>query len=201
MISSLSEFFLNANVRVAHDLLGAARATCGNEPGMVAILGTGSNSCLYDGSEIVANVPALGYVMGDEGSGSHLGKTFIKNLLYEKLDAELKNLFDKEYSLEITDILEAVYQQPNPNRFLAQFSKFIFKHQSNEFIASMTRKCFEEFFEQHITAYNSNSLELHLVGSIAYVYQDIIREVAKSYQIEIGRIIKQPISALVEYHQ
>ena len=197
----LSHFFSNAKVNVEHDMLAAARATCGNEKGMIAILGTGSNSCLFDGVTIIENVTALGYILGDYGSGVDIGKAFVKALMGKELPIEIEDKFNQEYNLTTIDILDAVYKQAFPNRFLAGFSLFVFKNLDNPFLLKMVEQRFSLFFEKNICKYsNYESNTLHLVGSIAFIYQDIVREIAKKYKVEIGKIIKQPIEELVEFH-
>lgn len=197
----LIAFFNKATIDVDHDMLAAARATCGNENGMVAILGTGSNSCLYDGKDIVENVTALGYVLGDYGSGVHIGKTFLQNLLGNELPQEIVTAFHQQYNLTVTDILDAVYKQPLPNRFLASFSQFVFQHLQYPEIKKIVENCFISFFETNICKYtNYQTQPLHLIGSIAFVYQDSIKKIAKKYNVKVGKIIKQPIDELVHYH-
>ncbi len=201
IFNPLSTFFNNAKVEVEHDMLAAARATCGKEKGMVGILGTGSNSCLYNGNTIVENVVALGFVLGDYGSGADIGKTFIKAFLGKELPAEVEADFNKQYQLNTPDVLDAVYKQALPNRFLAGFSLFVFKHIGNTAIQKMVEGRFELFFEKNICKYsNYKSNTLHLIGSIAYIYQDVFRKVAEKYNVEIGNIIKHPIEELVKYH-
>ena len=197
----LNQFFSNAKVNVQHDMLAAARATCGSEKGMIAILGTGSNSCLFDGTSIVENVTALGYILGDYGSGVDIGKAFVKALMGKELPKEIEAKFNKEYNLTTIDILDAVYKQAFPNRFLAGFSLFVFKNLDNPIILKTLESRFELFFEKNICKYsNYENNTLHLVGSIAYIYQDIVTEIAKKYKVEIGKIIKQPIEELVDFH-
>jgi len=196
-----STFFSNARVEVEHDMLAAARATCGRDKGMVGILGTGSNSCLYNGIDIVENVAALGYLLGDNGSGADIGKTFIKSFLGKDLPADVEEDFNRKYKLKTTDILDAVYKQPLPNRFLAGFSLFVFQHLNNPFISKLVESRFELFFEKNICKYSDyQNNTLHLVGSIASVYQDVFKKTAEKYNVEVGKVIKQPIEELVKYH-
>lgn len=197
----LTMFFNKATIEVEHDMLAAARATCGDKSGMVAILGTGSNSCLYDGNNIVENVAALGYILGDYGSGVHIGKTFLQKMLGKELPLEIEEAFHQQYNLSITDILDAVYKQPLPNRFLASFSQFVFQHLQHPSIKKIVENCFDCFFQSNIIKYtNYQSQPLHLIGSIAFIYQDILKEIAEKYKVKVGKIIKQPIDELVHYH-
>ena len=190
---ALTTFFKHAQVDVDHDMLAAARALCGHEKGMVAILGTGSNSCMYDGDKIVENVKALGFILGDYGSGADIGKTFIKAYLEKELPEEICANFMAQYHLSDNDILESVYKKPLPNRFLASFNLFVFQYLDHPFIKKMLESRFDLFFEKNICKYDAyQHHQLYLVGSIADVYQDLIREVAK--------IRRQPIDDLVKYH-
>jgi len=197
----LSTFFSTAKVEVEHDMLAAARSTCGKERGMVGILGTGSNSCLYNGIDVIENVSALGYLLGDNGSGADIGKTFIKAFLGKELPQEVEEDFNKQYKLSTPDILDAVYKQALPNRFLAGFSLFVFNHLNNPTIYKMVENRFELFFKKNICKYSDyQSNILHLVGSIAFVYKNILEETAEKYNVKIGKVIKQPIEELVKYH-
>lgn len=197
----LGLFFTNATIEVSSDMLAAARATCGNDKGLVAILGTGSNSCLYDGAVIIESVTSLGYLLGDYGSGAAIGKTFITAFLEKELPQEISDEFNSEYQLSTADILNAVYKQALPNRFLASFNLFVTKHINNPYIKQIVDKSLDQFFEKNICKYSDyQQNQLHMVGSIAFVYQDRIKQTAKKYNIEIGKIIKAPIEELVEYH-
>ncbi len=197
----LNTFFNKAKVEVEHDMLAACRATCGKEEGMVAILGTGSNSCLYNGYVILENVTALGYLLGDNGSGADIGKTFIKTYLGKELPSEIEDEFKKEYNLTTSDILDSVYKHALPNRFLAGFSLFVFQHINHPEMQKMVENRFELFFEKNICKYSDyQNQTLHLIGSIAFMYQNLFRKTADKYQVKIGRIIKHPIEDLVNYH-
>ena len=201
ILTPLATFFSKAKIEVQHDMLAAARATCGKENGIVAILGTGSNSCLYDGNEITENVRALGFILGDYGSGADIGKTFIKAFLGGDLPNGIEAKFKKEHKLTTDEILEEVYKGALPNRFLAGFSRFIFQHIEDVFIRKMVEERFELFFKKNIGKYSDyENITLHLVGSIAFVYQSIFKGVAKNYNVKIGKVIKQPIEELVKYH-
>ncbi|MGE0561552.1 MAG: BadF/BadG/BcrA/BcrD ATPase family protein [Flavobacteriales bacterium] len=198
---ALQQFFIQATVSVDHDLLAAARALCGHGKGMVAILGTGSNTCLFDGENITANVSALGYILGDEGSGSYIGKTFIQALLNKELSKEMEDNFKQQYNLTLTDVLDAVYKKPLPNRFLAQFAKFIYENKTSPEITTLIENCFQAFFEKHICKYeNYQQYPLNIVGSIGFVFKNEIENVAKNYNVKIGKVIKQPIDELVKFH-
>lgn len=198
---ALQQFFIQATISVDHDLLAAARALCGHGKGMVAILGTGSNTCLFDGENITANVSALGYILGDEGSGAYIGKTFIQALLNKELSKEMEDNFKQQYNLTLTEVLDAVYKKPLPNRFLAQFAKFIYENKTSPEITTLIDNCFKSFFEKHICKYeNYQQYPLNIVGSIGFVFKNEIENVAKNYKVKIGKVIKQPIDELVKFH-
>lgn len=198
---SLKIFFANSEIQVHHDMLAAARAACGNQNGIVGILGTGSNSCVYDGENIIENIAALGYVLGDYGSGADIGKTFLKAFLEKELPDELHQAFMKSRKLSITDILDSVYKKNLPNRFLASFNIFVFENINHPYLSELVKKRMELFFEKNICKYtNYKEHKLNLIGSIAFVYKDILSEVALNYHIEIGKLIKQPIEELVKFH-
>ena len=199
--TAIRENFETSKIEVHHDLLAAARAVCGHEQGIAAILGTGSNSCYYDGGKIVKNIPALGYILGDEGSGAHMGKTFIKAYLNEELPRELSERFYQRTKLTKDDILEAVYKKPFPNRWLASFSKFIFQNIKDPYLVDLTAGCFEQFFDKHICKYeNYGELKLNVVGSVGFYFSNILRSVARDKGVEIDRILESPIAGLTLYH-
>lgn len=199
--SALKAFFTNAEIYVEHDLLAAARACCGKEKGMVAILGTGSNSCLFDGENIIQNIPSLGYILGDEGSGAYMGKLLLQMYLYGNLGHDLKKKFETNYEHRLTTILNSVYKEPLPNRFLAQFTHFIKENENHTKMDSLIKKAFSDFFENHITRYKEfNTIPLNLVGSIANIFSNQLKEVAIKYDVQIDKILKNPIEELVSFH-
>lgn len=183
------------------DLLAAARALCGRKAGIAAILGTGANSCFYDGNEIKDNVPACGFILGDEGSGAVLGKKFISDYLKRQLPADLNQLFDQKYNLTYNSVIERVYRQPFPNRYLATFSVFLHQNKKHPYVEKLLRSSFEEFFTRNIMQYEFKKYPVNLVGSVAYHYEDIIRDVAKGLGVKIGTILQSPIEGLAEYHK
>ncbi|NNE55774.1 MAG: N-acetylglucosamine kinase, partial [Flavobacteriales bacterium] len=181
--------------------LGAARALCGDKPGIAAILGTGSNSCLYDGEYIIKNIPSLGYVLGDEGSGAYIGKKFLGDVLSGKAPEELKTRFDKKFNLTKDKVLENIYMQPFPNRFLASFTRFLYQNLDIAYTKGLIRDCFQDFFDQRIKRYEGfGEMPVHFVGSVGFNFSAILREVAEDNQIEIGQILQAPIAALTLYH-
>lgn len=193
--------FPKARANAYTDLLAAARSLCGRKPGIAAILGTGANSCYYDGSEIVDNVPACGYILGDEGSGAVLGRKFISDYLKRQLPQDLNDLFNEKYGLNYGTIIERVYRQPFPNRYLATFSVFLNENKSNPHVQKILRDSFGEFFTRNIMQYDYKKHKVNLVGSVAYYYKDIITEVAAAHGVKIGTILKSPIDGLVEFHK
>jgi glucosamine kinase len=198
--SELSSFFSSARIEVHTDLLGAAHALCGSEPGIVAILGTGSNTCYYDGIGIVESHPSLGYILGDEGSGAHIGRAFIQAYLNRELPEALATRFYERFQLDKDQILDKIYKQPLPNRFLASFCKFIYQNLKEQFLIDMVASCFNQLFDKHILKYEHASLKLNCVGSIAFYFSNILRAVALNKRVAIDKIIESPISALTLYH-
>ena len=202
MTSLLQETFPQANVIEAHsDLLGAARALCGHSYGIAGILGTGANSCLYDGKTIVQHTPALGYILGDEGSGSVLGKRFIHDLYGGKLSEEIKVAFEKETRLNLAEIIKRVYRQPLANRFLASLSEFIGNHLDDAGVRTVVIDNFVDFLRYHIQPYNRPDLPVSFVGSVAWHYQDELREAAERLDFRLGTVLKTPLAGLVRYHK
>ena len=192
----------NANhVEVNNDLLAAARALCNNNKGIVAILGTGSNTCYYNGKEIAEQKGGFGYILGDEGSGAFLGKNLIQDYLNDEMPKNIKDLFDATFHLKDTDIFDAVYKKPYPNRYLASFSKFIQQNITDPYIQKLTYNCFDIFFEKSICKYsNYQATPFNCVGSVAYYYSDILQIVATKKGITVGKILESPIHDLVTFH-
>ncbi|MGZ6523173.1 MAG: N-acetylglucosamine kinase [Bacteroidia bacterium] len=199
--SALSKEFPGAKIIIETDLLGAARSVCGATKGMAAILGTGASTCYYDGINIVEKIPSLGYILGDEGSGAHIGKTFIQAYLNKEMPANLSDRFYERFKLGKDEILDAVYKQPMPNRFLASFSKFIYQNLKEQFVVDMVAGCFGEFFDKHICKYQKHKeVKLSCVGSVAFYYSNILRAVALNKGVNIDTIIETPIAGLTLYH-
>ena len=202
MTSLLQETFPQANIVEAHsDLLGAARALCGHSYGIASILGTGANSCLYDGNDIIQHTPALGYILGDEGSGAVLGKRFIHDLYGGKLSEEIKAVFEKETRLNLAEIIKRVYRQPLANRFLASLSEFVSRHLDDPGVRSVVVENFVDFLRYHIEPYHRPDLPVSFVGSLAWHYQDELREAAERLNFHLGPILKTPLAGLVRYHK
>ena len=189
----LRRLFSNASsIEVGSDMLGAARALLGNTPGIACILGTGANSCLYDGNDIIGNVSPMGYILGDEGSGAVLGRTFI-NLLYKGEHRDFIPVFEQETGLYATLIIEKVYRSPMPNRFLASLAPFIKAHiNSEEWIEEMVTDCFRLFFRRNVCHYHHDELPCSFVGSIAYYFEEQLLKAAMVEGFHIGKVMKEP---------
>ena len=192
---------VDISVYVYSDLLGAARSLCGNEPGIACILGTGSNSCFYNGQEITKNVPPLGFILGDEGSGAALGLKFLSYLLKGLLPRSVKRDFDNHYQLTQTEILNRVYTQPFPNRFLSGFVPFIHQHKQEAHVYQLVEDSFILFFKKNIMQYDYLRHKVYFTGSVAYFLSDILQHVAGRYSVQIGQITQSPMEGLVLYHQ
>ena len=197
----LRESFPDAKTVQAHsDLLGACRALCGDEAGIACILGTGANSCVYDGKKIVHNTPALGYILGDEGSGAVLGKHLLHDLYTGVLPHNLRLTFEKEMGLELSEIINKVYREPQANRFLASLSEFIHRHLDEEGIRQMVYNTFSDFINYHVSRYGRHDLPLSFVGSIAFYYQEQLQLIVQVLGYPMGTILKSPLQGLVAYH-
>jgi len=199
---SIQTVFSDADVKVDHDLAGAAKALCGDSKGIACILGTGSNSCYYNGKRIVKNSPGLGYVLGDEGSGTYLGRKVIQYYLYNTFDPDLMDRFNAKYQTNITEILDAVYKKPLPNRYLAGFAGFLAENRGHFMIENIIEDGFNDFFFNHIYKYRESwTLPIHFVGSIAWGFRDVLKEMCHSYELQLGRILQNPMDGLIKYHQ
>ena len=199
---ALKNIFPDASIDINHDLLAAAKALCGNEKGVACILGTGSNSCYYNGKKIIKNSPGLGYVLGDEGSGAYLGKKVIQYYLYNTFDEDLRSRFDAKFVTNSAEILNAVYKEPLPNRYLASYAIFLAENRGHYMIENIIEDGLNDFFFQHICKYRESwTLPVHFVGSIANGFKDVLIELCKSYEFELGRVIKNPMEGLIRYHK
>lgn len=189
----LWELFRGAeDIEVGSDMLGAARALCGQNEGIACILGTGANSCLYDGHTIVSNVSPMGYILGDEGSGAVLGKTFV-NILYKGTHARMRQTFENETGLTAATIIQHVYREPMPNRFLASLAPFIHRHIDEPWVEEMVTECFRLFFRRNVVHYQRPDLPCSFVGSIAFHFEKQLRQAADDEGFTIGRIMKEPL--------
>jgi N-acetylglucosamine kinase-like BadF-type ATPase len=201
MMALLKEMFPQARQVEAHsDLLGAARALCGHNYGIASILGTGANSCLYDGKTILQNTPALGYILGDEGSGGVLGKHFLHDLYKGVLSENIRLEFEREYGLTMADVIQRVYREPMPNRFLASLAPFIHRHLSDPAIKRLVVDNFRDFFRYNIRPYGLSNMKVSFVGSIAWHFREQLAEAAQTEGFSLGAILKSPIEGLLHYH-
>lgn len=198
---ALQAVFGDIKMEIASDLLGAARGLCGHQSGIACIMGTGSNSCLYDGDNINWNVPALGFILGDEGSGAVLGKLLMGNLFKNQLPDVVKQDFEQTYGLTMMDVIEKVYRTPLPNRFLASFGPFISKHLHVPEMYNMVYGALESFIERNVKQYPYTELPVYFTGSIAYYFATILHLLADKHGFTIGRIEKDPLMGLVAFHQ
>ena len=193
--------FPETDISVTHDLMAAAKALCGDEKGIACILGTGSNSGYYNGTRIVKNSPGLGYILGDEGSGAYLGKKVIQYYLYQTFDQDLRARFDAKFSSSTDEILNSVYKNPLPNRYLASFAIFLAENRGHYMIENIIEDGLNDFFFNHIDKYReSRTLPIHFVGSIAYGFKDVLSNLCNNYQLKFGKVIKNPIEGLAKYH-
>ena len=201
MVRLLRQSFLCAEDIEAHsDLLGAARALCGHNYGIASILGTGANSCLYDGEAIVQNTPALGYILGDEGSGGVLGKHFLHELYKGVLSENIRSEFEQEYGLTMADVIQRVYREPMPNRFLASLAPFIHRHLSDDAVRQIVINNFRDFFRYNIRPYGLMRMAVSCVGSVAWYFRDQLAEAAAEEGFTLGTVLRSPIEGLIKYH-
>ena len=197
----LSEVFSSQKIEVHSDLTAAARALCLYEPGIACILGTGANSCLYDGKDIVQNTPALGYILGDEGSGSVLGRLFMNAIFKNPKFADIRDEYLKKQKLTQADIINKVYREPMPNRFLATTSLFIKERLDNPLLCDLVVQNFRQFFRSNIVPYQHPELPVHFVGSMAFVYRDQLIQAAETEGFHVGHTLQSPMEGLVIYHE
>lgn len=197
--NAIAESFPNADIRVYTDLLGTARALCGRSPGIACILGTGSNSCLYDGDIIVKNVSALGYILGDEGSGAYLGKVLIADVLKRQLPDEVIEKFQEKHHLDAVTVINRVYREPYAQRFLASLTPFLKENIEHPAVHKLVYDAFCAFFRRNLCLY-PKEYPVNFSGSIAYYYRDVLDEAAKSEGFTLGKVIKAPMDDLINYH-
>lgn len=201
MSRALEKFFTTKNIHIHSDLLAAARALCGHEEGIACILGTGSNSCLFDGEKIIDNTPSLGYILGDEGSGAHLGRQLVSDCIKKQLPTELREKFMNQYNLDVAGILERVYRSPLPNRWLASFTPFLSENRKNAHIHALLKHCFTQFFQRNTMVYRRSWLPIHIIGGVGINFANEIKETAESLGLSIGNIVESPMKGLIEYHK
>lgn len=201
--NALTHIFYNATIFVGLDLLGSARAVLGNKPGFVAILGTGTNSCVYNGNKITANIDSLGYLLGDEGSGFYIGRKLLGDYIREYMPLPVREEFYYSYGLTREAILEQVYSEKLPNRFCAAFTQFISDSKADkEYTHGLVKTAFTDFFQNLVTRYdNYSNYTFNCTGSIGYTFKDILQETAAAYNMRMGVVLKTPIEGLYHYHK
>jgi N-acetylglucosamine kinase-like BadF-type ATPase len=198
---ALKKVFGSKKINVNTDLLAAARAVCGNEKGVVCILGTGSNSCYYNGNKIVKNSPGLGFILGDEGSGAHLGKKVMQYYLYGTFDEDLMDRFAAKYQTNSIEMLEAVYREPLPNRYMANFAGFLVENRGHYMIENIIEDSMNDFIFHHIYKFKESwTLPVHFVGSVANGFKDVIKELFLGYELQMGKVVKSPMDGLIAFH-
>jgi len=199
--SIFESFFTNATVVVKEDTYAAAYAVT-TKPGIVCILGTGSNSCYFDGETVDVRIPSLGYILMDEASGNYFGKKLLRDYYYNKMPKKVAELFEKQYNVKADTLKRNIYKEDNPNTYLATFAEFLLRNERTAYYNKVLRKGIVEFFENRILTYKEcEEVPVHFVGSIAFFGKDIIEDVANYYKIVLGKVIRRPIDGLIDYHR
>lgn len=200
--TQLQKVFPYAKVTVKEDLTAAAYAAYNGKPAIVCILGTGSNSCYFDGNSIRRDLPSLGFLIGDEGSGSALGKHLLRRFFMKKLPQDLHQEFVETYHLTIEDAIKNMYHNPRANAYLAEFNKFVIQRKQHPYFQNMVFDEMKNFFEYQVLPYEeAREAEINFIGSIAYYYEDVLRAAAAELNLTVGHIVQKPIESLVEYHK
>lgn len=190
-----------ASIEIASDLLAAARALCGHEDGIACIIGTGSNSCLYDGEMIIEKCGGGGFILGDEGSGAYFGRRMISDYIHNLMPGALADDLCAQENMSYNYLIDRVYRQPEPSRYLASFMPFISKHRSNAYFVEMLQDGFREFLRRNTSGYDTAHLKIGFVGSVAYYFNQELAQAVEAEGLKLGQIIKAPIDSLVEYHK
>lgn len=197
----LVKIFTKAEIIVKEDLMAAAYAAYSGKPAIVCILGTGSNSCYFDGEKVKIELPSLGFLIGDEGSGSAIGKQLVRRYFMKKLPSDLHTEFESEYKLTVEDALKNMYHKPRPNAYLADFTKFVIERKDHPYFKDMVFEEMKSFFEYQVLPYHeATEAEINFIGSIAYYYENILRSVATEFNLNVGHVVQKPIESLVDYH-
>lgn len=197
----LLKVFGKAEVIVKEDLMAAAYAAYNGKPAIVCILGTGSNSCFFDGDNLKIELPSLGFLIGDEGSGSAIGKQLVRRYFMKKLPVDLHTEFQNEYSLTVEEALKNMYHTTRPNAYLADFNKFVVERKDHPYFQDMVFEEMKSFFEYQVLPYKeAKDAEINFIGSIAYYYENILRSVAAELNLNVGHVVQKPIESLVNYH-
>lgn len=198
----LKGIFTNAKVTIAEDMLAAVYAATGTDPALVCILGTGSNSCYFDGTDVHMKVASLGYILMDEASGNYFGKILIREYYYDKMPKKIAAKFEEEFNLDADYIKQNLYRTPNPNMYLASFAKFMFDFKDEKYIKKIIKKGFQEFFRYRVLPFEKDaSTPLYFIGSIAHYFRDILEKVAIKNGHELTDVIQRPIDKLLDFHR
>lgn len=198
----LKGLFPKAKTEIQTDIVAAARALCGKKNGVACGLGTGTICCYYDGKKVVKTSPGLGYVLGDEGSGAYLGRKVIQYFLYNTFDEELKARFEKRFPVTQREILDSVYKQPLANRYLASYAIFLAENRGHYMIENIIEDGLNDFFFTHLYKFRESwTMPIHFTGSIAFGFRDVLQELCNTYELELGKVIKNPMQGLIAYHQ
>lgn len=199
--TAFKKVFKNSKVEINDDMVSAARALNGTKKGMTCNLGTGSFCCYYNGKKIVKQTPGIGYVLGDEGSGAYLGRKVLQYYMYDTFDEELRFKFDDKYKTSPVEVLENVYRKPLPNRYMASFTLFLAENRGHFMVENIIEDGLNDFFFQHICKYRESwSLPINFIGGVASGFKDVIKELCNSYELELGKILKNPMEGLIKYH-
>ncbi len=200
--SILESIFVNAKIFIAEDMLAAVYAASGKEPALVCILGTGSNSCYFNGEQMEMMTASLGYILMDEASGNYFGKKLIIDYYYHKMPKKIAEKFRNEFDLDADHIKKNLYRAPNPNMYLATFAKFMFEFKEEKYIKKIIKKGFQEFFKYRILPYNKTAeTPIYFIGSIAFYFRDILEKIAQKNNLVITDVIQRPIDNLLAYHK
>ncbi len=200
--NGLHSFFPNAKIEILHDIQAAVNATCNNKPGIVGILGTGSNCVYFDGKKVDTGHPSPGYLIGDEGAGMYIGKTFLRDVLYKIAPSDILSAFEAEYNLSSSELIEEIYAAEHPNAYIASYVKFLGKHAEHHYTEELVHRCFAKFVKFHVVQFpEAAQAPLHLIGSIAFHFENIIDDVLEEWKIEKGVILKSPLRGLIEFHK
>jgi glucosamine kinase len=199
--SALKEVFLNAEIIVNSDVLGAARALCNHNQGIVCVIGTGSGSCIYDGHKITASIPSLGYILGDEGSGAYLGKRLLQDYLRGDMPQSIISKLRAQFEINKELVLENVNRRPMPGRYLGSFSQFLHSNIKSEYVQKLVSESFTEFILNYIVRYpDYHTYNTYFIGSVAFYFSEILRNVLESYKIQVKRIVESPMEDLINFH-
>ncbi|MGQ8338092.1 ATPase [Sunxiuqinia sp. A32] len=200
--TALQQVFGEISIELHSDLVGAARSVCGEEPGIACILGTGSNACLFDGEKIIDNIPPLGFILGDEGSGTHFGKQLLGDFFKRIMPEDLQANFQGRFEINKDIVLEKTYRQPKSNQYLAGFSIFVSENIESCYCQQLVKQSFHQFIQRNVkTISGSDVFPINFVGSIAYFFREILKEVLNEEQLIVGKIIKEPVDGLISYHE